>query len=148
MLGDLAINLLAAAIGGIVVLMWQRLVVPSFIEYFREPTKLAPEYRARLDFGRGPHHEIRVSLQKRGYTVHGRLRFTEGSHRGKEYPLAGRYYHGLLTFVYWAADKDSTSQGAVTVQRRKDGQLLVGCIAYYSQEQDSVATVPVKFEHS
>lgn len=141
MLGDIIANLAAAAIGGIVVFSWERLIYPLFVQAFREPTKLASEYAGLLDFGRGPHHKISIRLNKRGYRITGTLRFTEGRHQGKEYALAGRYWHGLLTFTYWPLDQSSTSQGTATFQRLRDGTVLRGQFAYYSQDADQVSSV-------
>jgi len=141
MLLDIVSNLIAAAIGAFAAYLWVSVIYPAIIEGFFEPTKLAAEYRGTLDFGRGPHHTIALRVKKRGYRVRGTLEFLEGRHKGKVYPVKGRYSHSLLTFHYYPADKISTSQGTASFQRRKDGALLSGFFAYYSQESDSVSTV-------
>jgi hypothetical protein len=138
---DIIANLIAAAIGALSAWFWVTHVYPAIIEGFFEPTKLAKEYRGRLDFGKGPHHEIALRVQKRGYTVRGSLIFLDGRHKGKVYPVKGRYSHGLLTFHYFPSDKTSTSQGTATFQRLKDGAVLSGYFAYYSEGQDKVATI-------
>jgi hypothetical protein len=141
MLLDILSNLIAAAIGGLAAFLWVSFIYPSIIEGFFEPTKLAQEYRGTLDFGNGPNHVISLQVRKRGYQVRGRLTFLEGRHKGKVYPVKGRYSHSLLTFHYFPADKISTSQGTASFQRLKDGELFVGYFAYFSQESDSVSTV-------
>jgi len=80
-------------------------------------------------------------IVKRGYVIRGDLVFVEGRHKGKSYPVKGRYSHSLLTFHYFPADKISTSQGTATFQRLRDGALLKGVFSYYSQDSDTVATV-------
>jgi hypothetical protein len=134
-------NLIAAAIGAFAAYLWVSHIYPAIIEGFFEPTKLAPEYRGTLDFGKGPYHTIALELRKRGYRVRGMLTFLEGRHKGKQYPVKGRYSHSLLTFHYFPSDKISTSQGTATFQRLRDGALFSGYFAYYSQESDSVSTV-------
>jgi hypothetical protein len=134
-------SLIAAAIGATLTPLWQRFLHPFIVENLWEPTKLAKEYKGRLDFGNGPRHEISVRVNKKGYGIEGRLRFIEGRHSGKEYFVKGRYYHGMLTFTYWAVDQVSTSQGSATFQRLRDGELFLGYFAYYSQEKDFVDTV-------
>lgn len=138
---DLLINLTAAAIGAFCAFVWTSHIYPIFIEGVFEPTKLATEYRGVLDFGRGPNHMLSLQVRKLGYRVRGRLTFLEGRHKGKVYPVKGRYSHSLLTFHYFPVDKISTSQGTATFQRLRDGELFVGYFAYYSQESDSVSTV-------
>ncbi|HVR98503.1 MAG TPA: hypothetical protein VMW27_17950, partial [Thermoanaerobaculia bacterium] len=130
MLLDILGNLIAAAIGAFVAFFWVSLAYPAIIEGFFEPTKLAREYRGVLDFGRGPHHTISLQVKKRGYRVRGKLVFLQGRHKGKEYPVKGRYAHSLLTFHYYPSDKMSTSQGTATFQRLRDGELFLGYFAY------------------
>lgn len=141
MLNDVLSHLIAIAVGAIVAALWTSRLYPAILQGFLEPTKLAPEYRGVLDFGRGPRHEISLQIRKRGYTIRGKLVFIKGRHQGKEYPVKGRYWHSLMTFHYFPADKASTSQGTATFQRRHDGGSFSGYFAYYSQESDTVATV-------
>jgi hypothetical protein len=141
MFPELFINLLAASIGGFAVFSWRSHIYPAIIEGFFEPTKLANEYRGVLDFGHGPNHEVSLQVRKRGYQVVGVLTFLRGRHKGKVYPVKGRYSHSLLTFHYFPVDKISTSQGTASFQRLHDGDLFVGYFAYFSQEEDRVSTV-------
>jgi hypothetical protein len=138
---DIVANLIAAALGAFAAWLWVSYAYPAIIEGFFEPTKLAFEYRGILDFGKGPNHKVSLQVRKRGYTVRGSLTFLEGRHKGKVYPVKGRYAHALLTFHYFPADKSSTSQGTATFQRLRDGAVLSGFFAYYSEGQDKVATV-------
>jgi hypothetical protein len=141
MVFELIINLAAAAIGGLLVFFWRTFIYPTIVEGFFEPTKLAREYRGVLDFGHGPNHEVSLQVRKRGYQVTGILTFLRGRHKGKIYPVKGRYSHSLLTFHYFPVDKISTSQGTASFQRLQDGELFVGFFAYFSQEEDRVSTV-------
>jgi len=141
MVYDLLISLTAAAIGGIGAFCWTNFIYPAVVEGLYEPTKLAREYRGILDFGKGPNHLISLQVRKRGYRVAGKLTFLEGRHKGKVYPVKGRYSHSLLTFHYFPSDRRSTSQGTATFQRLKDGELFAGYFAYFSQESDTVSTV-------
>jgi len=138
---EILYHLIAAGTGALVAFLWVSFIYPAIIEGFFEPTKLAAEYRGILDFGKGPHHAISLRVRKHGYRVTGILEFVKGRHLGKKYPVKGRYSHSLLTFLYFPADKLSTSQGAASFQRLKDGDLFSGHFAYYSQESDSVSTV-------
>ena len=104
MLLSILTNLIAAAIGGFAVFLWASYIYPAVVEGFFEPTTLAREYRGTLDFGHGPHHVLSLQVRKRGYRVAGRLTFLEGRHKGKVYPVKGRYSHSLLTFHYFPSD--------------------------------------------
>ena len=141
-ISDLLIGIVGSIVGGAAVLIWNGRILPWFYDTFREPLALHEAWQGVLDFGSGANHRIHLHLQKRGVKIHGLLRFTEGKHAGKEYPISGRYYYGILTFVYWPSLKDSTSQGAASFQRSKDGEEFVGHIAYFSQAGGHVDTVP------
>jgi hypothetical protein len=141
MILDIVANLIAAVIGAGAAWYWVSYVYPAVIEGFFEPTKLSAKYRGTLDFGKGPNHKVELRVKKRGYTVRGSLEFLDGRHKGKVYPVKGRYSHALLTFHYFPADKSSTSQGTATFQRLRDGELFLGYFAYYSEGEDRVATV-------
>lgn len=141
MLDDLSLKLLAAALGAAATPLFQYVLYPWFIEYFREPTKLRPSYTGELRWEDVGANKITVKLRKHGYRVSGTLLFMDGKHKGKEYELSGRYSHGLLTFTYLPADSGSTSQGSGTFQRLKDGELFKGYFAYVSLSSGKIETM-------
>jgi len=141
MLTEITTRIIAVAVGAAIQPLFTKVIYPWFVEWFREPTKLAKEFHGILDFGRGPNHEIVLRPKKCGYKVTGTLRFVKGEHAGKEYKILGRYHHGLLSFYYSAVNKASTSEGSATFKRMNDGDLFQGHFIYFSQSIDSLGTV-------
>ena len=134
-------GIVAMVLGGILTFGWQRYFYPYILEWFSEPTKRSKSYSTTLDFGSGPNHKLILRISKLGRSVKGEIGFIGGRHAGKVYPLIGTYRNPILTFFYWSKPEFGTSQGGGSFKRLKDGALLKGSFAYYSQESDSVESV-------
>lgn len=138
---DLLIGICTTLICALLAATWSRLLLPFLIEYFGERIKIYRWWLGNLNFSSGQLHGIKLEIKKRGYDIRGDLEFTTGRHAGKKYYIKGRFQSNILTFHYYPHDKHSTSQGTATFKRLLDGEQLSGHFAYFSQENNEVATV-------
>ncbi len=137
--------IVGAAVGAAAYPLFSKVVYPYFVELFREPTKLKPEFVATLDFGGGKTDKIRLRIKKLGYQISGTLRFEEGDKMGAEYEVKGRYNHGIISFHYSACDASSTSQGSASLLRTEDGAHLTGHIIYFGRTAGVLLTAHCEF---
>ena len=142
---EIIIGLITTLLGTIVALTWNTFLVPLIIENFGERVKLHRYWISNLDFGSGNSHSVKLELKKLGYNISGDLEFTNGKHAGKKYKIKGRFQSLILTFRYYPYDKHSRSQGTATLMWLKDGELLKGHFAYFSQDKELVDTVGCEF---
>jgi len=78
-------------------------------------------------------------------SVSGTLSFTPSGQESKLFNIMGIFKDGVLIFLYIPEDDDKTSRGAVTLKLEKDGTVLDGVFAYYSQERDVVDSLRTTF---
>ncbi|GAB3339673.1 hypothetical protein GCM10027299_52470 [Larkinella ripae] len=113
-----------------------------------DSVKLRKVWTAQLKFSSDKVHDIRMEIDKKGHYISGKLEFTSGDHIGEKYTISGRYHDALLTFYYYADDKENTSQGTATLERKGDQSFvsLDGYFAYYSQNKGSIDTTVCLFK--
>lgn len=147
---DLTLNLVKVVISAIagagIGVFFRDVVKPWFEQLFYEPLSLKRQWKGILRWEDSGDHEIRVTLNKRGYSVSGRLRFTSGIHKGKEYKLVGRFSHLTLSFIYKPIKKDQISQSSATFILLDETDLLRGCFAYRSKGSTEIGSVPCDLE--
>lgn len=106
------VGIISALLLAILKLAWKEYLVPIWIELFIEKIKIYKVWFGELKFSdNGEAHKIKLELEKLGNKIEGSIEFISGTHKGKKYPLSGRYHTNILTFYYYPKDKKTHKSG-------------------------------------
>jgi hypothetical protein len=141
-------NLVSGLVSGLVATLlvvvfrtfWVSVITPWFEERVYKDIRIEGKWFAIYpDWGNPIRQEV-VTLSRQGHAVSGLIVCLHGHDSGEQYQIAGSFRNMVLTFTYESCEKAKSDRGSIALKSVMNGKRLVGKIAFYSDNKDSIDT--------
>ena len=148
-------NLIAGLVSGLVVTLfvvtfkkfWETVIIPWFEERVYKDVKIEGKW-----YGISPTavnlEEDLIILKRHGHSITGTMLCVQGSDQGTEFNLTGSFRNMVLPLTYEENDKSKTDRGTITLKVINNGEEMLGKLAYYHNQKDSIETTNIHWFRS
>jgi hypothetical protein len=143
-------NIIAGLISGVLATLlvfvfrsvWFAQIVPWFEERIYKDAHIEGTWFSLMPSTADNRQEV-VTLERHGHAISGTLTCTSGGDEGEKYILAGSLRNMVLPLTYESANSAKTDRGTITLKLMRNGDRLVGKLAYYDTDEDSIDTTNI-----
>jgi hypothetical protein len=130
----------AAAICGIFVCVWIRIIEPWYEELLYKDARIEGAWDGRWTSETGNEVTEFVDLRRKGHRVWGTIKSVTGPDAGApEYLIQGTFKNLILTAEYESTSRQLLDRGSLTMMLVDDGEKFRGTVAYYSSKRHVTA---------
>ena len=144
-------NLISGLISGLVTTLlvvvfrsiWISVITPWFEERVYKDVRIEGKwFTVYPNWGATTREEV-VNLDRKGHAVNGDIVCISESDKGEKYMVSGSFRNMILTCTYESNEKTKSDRGSLSLRAVKNGKRLVGKIAFYSDNHETIETETV-----